>query len=644
MCGIVGIFDISGPGPISRGTLHRMSKALHHRGPDGEGFHIEPGIGFGHRRLSIIDIEGGRQPMYNEDGSVVITFNGEIYDYEPLRIDLERRGHKFSTRSDTETIIHAWEEWGAECVEHFSGMFAFAIWDRNRNQLFLARDRLGKKPLYYSLIGQHFVFASELGGIVEYPGAARQLSGNAIKDYFAFGYIPGSRCVYEGVLQLPPGCSMVVEAGGGLPAPRRYWRPRFEQRPIGDAAAVDELRYLLNGAVSRRLVADVPVGAFLSGGVDSSAIVTLMARLRADPISTFTIGLGGEADETIPAGITARRLGTLHTAESYCVDYIEAAREQAAVFNEPFADSSSVPTHRVSHLARRAVTVALSGDGGDELFAGYRRYRWHLIGAAVRSYLPASLRRRLFRSLACLYPHLDHAPRWLRAKQTLTELSLDSALAYYRMVCRVRDEQRQTLMSQVFLEATSGHNPAAQFADLMESAETEEPLAQAMYADMQTWLADDILAKVDRTSMANSLEVRTPFLDHRLVEWAATLPRELLVHRGQGKFVLKRALMGLVDDDVLTRVKRGFSRPLADQFRGSGMVRLRQRLLDPIMLDSGYFDPHGIAQLIDEHDQGVRDNSVSLWFLLVFEGFLARGEKNFPATYSTTGLIAPAAT
>jgi asparagine synthase (glutamine-hydrolysing) len=644
MCGIVGIFDMSGPGPISRGTLYRMNEALHHRGPDGEGFHIEPGIGLGHRRLSIIDIEGGRQPMYNEDGSVVITFNGEIYDYEPLRIDLERRGHKFSTRSDTETIIHAWEEWGAECVEHFSGMFAFAIWDRNRNQLFLARDRLGKKPLYYSLIGRHFVFASELGGIVEYSGSTRRLSGAGIQDYFAFGYVPQSRCIYEGVLQLPPGCLMVVEARCGPPAPRRYWRPRFKQRSIGDTAAVDELRFLLNGAVSRRLVADVPVGAFLSGGVDSSAIVTLMARLRADPISTFTIGLGGEADETIPAEITARRLGTSHTAESYGVDYIDAARVQAAVFKEPFGDSSSVPSYRVSHLARRAVTVALSGDGGDELFAGYRRYRWHLIGAAVRSYLPGPLRRRLFRSLARLYPHLDRAPRWLRAKQTLTELGLESTLAYYRMVCRVKDEQRNSLMSPALLEASSGHDPAAQFADLMESAETEEPLAQAMYADMQTWLADDILPKIDRTSMANSLEVRTPFLDHRLVEWAAALPRELLVRGGQGKFILKRALTGIVGDDVLTRSKRGFSKPLADQFRGRGTERLRQRLLGPIMLDSGYFNPKGITQLIDEHGHSMRDNSSPLWSLLVFEGFLAQREENLPAAHSTVQSLAPAAT
>jgi asparagine synthase (glutamine-hydrolysing) len=637
MCGIAGIFDISGPGPISRGRLKRMSDALHHRGPDGEGFHIEPGIGFGHRRLSIIDIEGGHQPMCNEDGSVVIIFNGEIYDYEPLRIGLQRRGHKFSTRSDTETIIHAWEEWGTECLEHLSGMFAFAIWDRNRRQLFLARDRLGKKPLYYSLIGRHLVFASELDGIAGYSGSVGYLSATGIQDYFAFGYVPRSRCIYEGVFQLPPGCFMVVEAGRAVPVPQRYWRPRFDARPIGEGLAAEQLRELLTGAVARRLVADVPIGAFLSGGVDSSGVVALMASLRADPISTFTIGLGAEADETIPAEITARRLGTAHTAEAYDVDYIEAARGQATLFGEPFADSSSVPTYRVSHLARRTVTVALSGDGGDELFAGYRRYRWHLIGAAVRRYLPSPLRRRLFRSLARLYPHLIHAPQWLRAKQTLTELGLDSALAYYRMICRVRDEQRNELMSPAFISATGEYDSAAQLAELMESAETEDPLAQAMYADMHTWLAGDILVKVDRASMANSLEVRTPFLDHHLVEWAATLPRRLLIDRGQGKLILKRALKGLVGDDVLTRPKRGFSKPLAEQFRGLGSERLRQRLLGSIMLDSGYFNPRGIAQLIDTHDQGVRDNSASLWSLLVFEGFLARAEERLPMTHSNVG-------
>ena len=551
MCGIAGIFDISGPGPISRRTLQRMTDALRHRGPDGEGFHIEPGIGFGHRRLSIIDIEGGRQPMYNEDGSVVITFNGEIYDYEPLRLILQRRGHKFANRSDTETIIHAWEEWGTGCLEHLSGMFAFAIWDRNRGQLFLARDRFGKKPLYYSLIGRHFVFASELDALASHPGFGPRLTTSGINDYFALGYVPQPRSIYEEVFQLPAGCSMVVEAGCPLPAPQRYWHPCFHKRPIDDRAAIDNLRHLLGEAVARRLVADVPVGAFLSGGVDSTAVVALMAALRSDPISTFTIGLGGEADETIPAEITARRLGTVHTGETYDVDYIKAAREQATLFGEPFADSSSVPTYRVSHLARQAVTVALSGDGGDELFGGYRRYRWHLIGTAIRNYLPGPLGRHLFRGLARLYPHLEHAPKWLRAKQTLTELGLDSALAYYRMVCRVRDEQRNLLMSPTFLKASSGHDFAAQFTELMESAETEDPLAQAMYTDMNTWLVSDILVKVDRASMANSLEVRTPFLDHGLAEWAATLPRRLVSRRGQGKFILKRAVKGLVEDDVL---------------------------------------------------------------------------------------------
>ena len=634
MCGIAGIFDVSGPGPISRGTLQRMTDALRHRGPDGEGFHIEPGIGFGHRRLSIIDIEGGHQPIYNEDGSVVITFNGEIYDYEPLRVLLQRRGHTFVTRSDTETIVHAWEEWGTECLAHLSGMFAFAIWDRNRGQLFLARDRLGKKPLYYSQIGRHFVFASELGGLADYPGFGGRLSTAGINDYFAFGYVPQPRSIYEGVLQLPAGCFMVVEAGRGTPVPQRYWHPRFCPRPVEDKPAVERLQHLLSDAVARRLVADVPVGAFLSGGVDSTVVVAHMAALRSDPISTFTIGLGGEADETIPAEITARRLRTAHTAEAHRVDYISAAEEQAALFGEPFADSSSVPTYRVSHLARQAVTVALSGDGGDELFGGYRRYRWHLMGTAIRNYLPGPLGRRLFRGLARLYPHLEHAPQWLRAKQTLTELGLDSALAYYRMVSRIRDEQRLGLMSSTLLETSSGYDPAAQFIELMESAEIEDPLGQAMHTDLNTWLVSDILVKVDRASMANSLEVRSPFLDHNLVEWAAMLPRRLVIRGGQGKFILKRAVEGLVEDDVLSRAKQGFASPLAGQFRGPGAERLRKQLLGPIMLDSGYFNPRGIARLIDEHDQRLRDNSAALWSLLVFAGFLARAEERRPVAES----------
>jgi len=627
MCGIAGVFDTSGSSPINLGTLRRMCAALRHRGPDGEGFHVEPGVGFGHRRLSIIDIKGGGQPMFNEDGSVVIVFNGEIYDHEPLRRTLERLGHRFVTRSDTETIIHAWEEWGTACLEKLLGMFAFVIWDRNRGELFFARDRLGKKPLYYTMIGNHLVFASELSGLAACPGFRSRLSATSVQDYFALGYVLQPDSIYEGVFQLPAGCFMITKRGQGRPTMQRYWRPRFDDTSVGEEAATDTLRYLLRNAVERRLVADVPVGAFLSGGVDSSAIVAVMADLRADPVSTFTIGLGGSADETVPAEATARRLHTIHTSEQYDVDYIDAARDQSVIFGEPFADSSSVPTYRVSQLARQAVTVALSGDGGDEFFAGYRRYRWHLIGENVRTYVHGPLQRKVLRALACLYPHLEHAPRWLRAKQTLTELSLDSALAYYRMVCRVKDEERNQLMSPRFLKSCGGYDPGSRFAKMMEDAGTEEPLTQAIYVDLQTWLPSDILVKVDRASMANSLEVRAPFLDHHLVEWAATLPRRCLMRHGEGKSILKRAVSDLVNEDIIKRAKQGFSKPLARQFRGSGAERLRQRLLGPAMLDSGIFNSDYIGKLTQEHNRGDRDHSPLLWSLLVFEGFLSKGNQ-----------------
>jgi asparagine synthase (glutamine-hydrolysing) len=632
MCGLAGLFS-AGEGMVDAALLQRMTTALAHRGPDGEGFHIEAGTGLGHRRLAVIDIEGGRQPMFNEDGSVAIVFNGQIYNYAELWPELQALGHRFrSDHSDTEVIIHAWESWGPDCLARLSGMFAFAIWDRSRRCLFLARDRLGKKPLYYGLdTTGRFVFASELRALAEVPELPRRIDPAAVNDFFAYGYVPDPGSIFRGILKLPPAHFLLLSrdrlsSGGDLPPPQRYWRAPANGIAIDEATCCRELIDRLGMATRRRLMADVPLGAFLSGGVDSSAVVAMAARARTAALDTFTIGFEGEADETHYAHMVAGRYGTRqHDERAAAIDMIDAARLQGRIFGEPFGDPSAVPTHTVSALARRHATVALSGDGGDEVFAGYRRYRWHQLVEAARRVLPAAARRHVVGGLARLYPKLDRAPRWLRAKYTLTELSLDSAFGYYRTVARVHDEHRRALFSPGLRSQLDGHDPAARIAALMEESGTDDSLRQAQYVDLQTWLAGMMLVKADRASMANALEVRAPFLDADLVAWGLALPAALKLRGREGKAILKRALEPLLPRTLLYRPKQGFTAPLADTFR-RGAPRLRTRLLGPALVDSGLFDPAAIDRLLADHESGRFDHSAALWLLLVFEGFLV-GER-----------------
>lgn len=635
MCGIAGIFHPA-VGSLDRAevdaaALRRMTAALAHRGPDGDGFHTEPGIGLGHRRLAIIDIGGGQQPMYNEDGSVAIVFNGEIYNHLPLRQELQALGHVFRNRCDTEAIIHAWESWGPDCVTRLNGMFAFALWDRNQQCLFLARDRLGKKPIYYATLDNgRFVFASEMQALTTLPQIRRQLDPAAVDDFFAFGFIPDPGTIYRDVRRLPAGHSLLLDRSGHPPVVTRYWRVYPTRHQMDEAEAVQQLVPRLTASVKARLIADVPLGAFLSGGVDSSAVVALAAGLHDGLLSTFTIGFVGEADERRYAELVARRYRTAHLAEgSDAVDYIDAAREQGVLFGEPFADSSSVPTARVCELARRAVTVALSGDGGDEVFAGYRRYWWHRLADGVRTALPGSVRRRVVGDLARFYPKLDRAPRWLRAKYTLTEISLDSALGYYRTLCKLHDESRRALFSHRTISAIDGHDPSRRVAALIDEAGTDDPVAQAQYVDLNCYLPGDILTKVDRASMAHSLEVRAPLLDYEFIEWAAHLPSSLKLHGREGKFVLKRALEPVLPADILYRRKQGFAVSLGREFR-VGAGRIRERLLSGPMMDCGLFDHAALTRLVDDHATGKFDHAAALWPLLVFEGFLAY-ETDLPA-------------
>ena len=624
MCGIAGIFDLLGKDPIDRSLLQRMSDAIAHRGPDGDGFHVEPGVGLAHRRLAIIDLATGAQPIYNEDGSVAIVFNGQIYNYVKLTEELRALGHRFATRSDTEAIVHAWEEWGADCVKRLRGMYAFAIFDRNRNALLLARDRLGKKPIYYTFVrGRYCVFASELKALLVHPLVAKKISRAAVDDYLALGYVPDPATIYEGIFKLPAASTLCLKRGDADRQPREYWRLAPQPRPIGAAEAAEALIEHLREAVKIRLMSEVPLGAFLSGGVDSSAIVAMMARESATPIKTFALGFDDYGIDELPhAQRVADRYGTEHRSERVVPDFLGAYREQAAIFDEPFADSSSVPTYQVSKLARRHVTVALSGDAGDEVFAGYRRYRFQARMEALRHMLPSGLRAGAFGVLGRVYPKLDWAPRWLRAKYTFHELALDGIAGYYRMVSRIHDDLRMSLYGPAMRESVEAHHPLDTIATHMQAWAALDPVARAQLTDIKTYLVGDILTKVDRASMAASLEVRAPILDHVFVEWAASLPSDLKLRGGEGKYIFKRALEPYVPRENLYRSKQGFAGSLAKQFRGAGTERLRAALQGDAMGDAGIFDMRELGRLIDDHASGLADHSQALWTLLMFEGFL----------------------
>jgi asparagine synthase (glutamine-hydrolysing) len=626
MCGLAGIFRQDGKAEVDSALLRSMTAALAHRGPDGDGFHCEPGVGLGHRRLAVIDLAGGQQPMANEDHSVIVVFNGEIYNFAALRRQLQALGHVFrSDHSDTETLLHGWESWGTDCLQHLGGMFAFALWDRNRGQLFLARDRLGEKPLYHATLPNgDFAFGSEMAALAAVPGLARRIAATAVEDFLTWGYIPDPETIYLGIRRLPAAHWLLLERGHA-PVLHRYWRPPARIRPAEEEAAVAELTARLKAATAERLVADVPLGAFLSGGIDSSAVVAAAARLRAAPLDTFTIGFDGAEDETPYAAMVSERYGTVqHNERAAATDMIEAARVQGRLFGEPFGDASSVPTESVCRLARRHATVALSGDGGDEVFAGYRRYRWHLLIEAVRRWLPAPVRGRAIGTLARAWPKLDRAPRWLRAKYTLSELSLDSTLGYLRTMTQVHAAERRGLLAPGLRAELDGYDPTARVVELMEQCGSEDALLAAQSIDLATWLAGRMLVKVDRASMAHGLEVRTPLLEPGLVEWGLALPQRLKLRRGVGKYVLRRALAGDLPHQVLDRPKQGFAASLAGLFRREA-GRVRARLLGETLLDCGLFARHSIEGLLREHESGARDHSQALWLLLVFEGFLAAG-------------------
>jgi len=624
MCGITGIFDTRGKREIDRAVLHRMNESQHHRGPDEGNIHIEPGLGLGHRRLSIIDVSTGQQPLFNEDGSVVVIYNGEIYNYQELIPELVALGHVFRTKSDTEVIVHAWETWGEDCVKRFRGMFAFALWDRNRETLFLARDRLAVKPLHYALLDDGtLLFGSELKSLLAHGGLKRDIDPLAVEEYFALGYVAEPRCIFRQARKLPPAHTLCIRRGQPLPAPREYWDVRFT---VANSLSLDEacaeLTTRLRESVRLRLISEVPLGAFLSGGVDSSAVVATMAQLSSEPVNTCSISFDDPVyDESAFAQRVAERYRTRHSVETVHSDDFGLIDTLARQYDEPYADSSAIPTYRVCQLARKHVTVALSGDGGDESFGGYRRYSLHMMEERLRAALPLSLRRPLFGALGRAYPKADWAPRVLRAKTTFEGMARTSVEAYFHSMSLVRGSTRDRLFSPRLKADLGGYNAQEVFTRHAAKAGTDDPLALIQYIDLKTYLVGDINTKVDRASMAHSLEVREPLMDHPLVEWLATLPSSLKLRGGEGKLLLKKAMEPHVPREVLYRPKMGFAVPLSRWFRGPLKQRMRDAVLGERLAGTGWFERRALMQLVDEHQSGARDHSAALWSLLMFDAF-----------------------
>lgn len=624
MCGIAGAFDTVARRIPSRESLERMNASQFHRGPDEGGIHVEPGLGLAHRRLSIIDVSTGQQPLFNEDSTVAVVFNGEIYNYQELMPELIALGHTFRTKSDTEVIVHAWEAWGADCVKRFRGMFAFALWDRKAETLFLARDRLGVKPLYYALVDDGvLLFASELKALRAFGGLREDLDPYAIEEYFALGYIPEPRTIFLGAAKLPPAHTLTVRRGKPVPAPVEYWDVRFTlDNRISEDEACAELVERLRESVRLRMISEVPLGAFLSGGVDSSAVVATMAGLTEQPV-TCSISFADPAyDESAYAGQVAGRYQTRHFVDRVETDDFDLLDELTKVYDEPYADSSAIPTYRVCQLARKHVTVALSGDGGDESFGGYRRYRLHLGEEKLRAGLPLGIRRPLFGLLGRAYPKADWAPRIFRAKSTFESLARNSVQAYFHEMSLLRDGMRSRLFTGQLKSQLGGYNALEVFVRHARRAGTDDPLALIQYLDLHTYLIGDINTKVDRASMAHSLEVREPLMDHPLVEWLASLPSSMKMRRQEGKYLLKRAMEPYLPRELMYRPKMGFAVPLRQWFRGPLRARVGQSLLGPTLLDTGLFDASCLKRIVEEHQSGRRDWSPAIWAMLMFDGFL----------------------
>lgn len=627
MCGLAGLYYPETPKPVDPARIRAMTDAMAVRGPDGEGVWTAPGVGLGHRRLSIIDLEGSPQPMHDGSGALSVLFNGCIYNYQELRAELGAKGWAFRTAGDTEVLLAAWAAWGPAMLDRLNGMFAFVIHDARTQRLFMARDRLGIKPLHYARLADGaLAFASELKGLIAHPLLRRVPDVRAIEDYLAYGYVPDDACIVAGVSKLPAGHYLLIERGKPVPAPVQWWDVSFADRAKGSAKALgEELVEHMRSAVRARLVSDVPLGAFLSGGVDSSAVVALMAEASKQAVQTCTIGFDEAGhDERSYAAAVADRFRTDHRERVVRSDDFGLIDRLVSAFDEPFADASALATYQVCALAREKVTVALSGDGADEIFAGYRRYRFQAVEERVRGILPDEFRRSVFGRLGAVYPKADWAPRPLRAKTTLLALAEDGAEAYARSVGVTTPATRAILFTDAARRALGGHRAEDRYVRAMRDAPARDAIDRAQYADIKIWLPGDILTKTDRTSMAVSLEAREPLLDHRLVSFAARLPAAMRLRRGEGKWLMKKAMERYLPKEVLYRPKMGFVTPVSAWFRGALAQEAEGLAKSRTLADTGWFDMHAIGSLAEAHGAGRSEHGRTLWQFVMLERSLKR--------------------
>ncbi len=633
MCGIAGIVGREDE-LVEAPTIQRMCRTITHRGPDDEGVYANRNVGLGMRRLSIIDLSGGHQPIHNEDKSIWVVFNGEIYNFATLREGLENQGHKFYTNTDTEVIVHLYEEMGADCVTQFRGMFAIALYDVKRNLLLLARDRLGKKPLFYAQHAGRLFFGSEIKALLAAAPELAEVDPEGVLQFFYFGYIPDPNSAFRDIRKLPPG--HLAEYSDGQIQVRRYWDvPMYGGNdPGSDEACLEEMERRLAEAVRMRLISDVPLGALLSGGVDSSIVVALMARESSGPVKTFSIGFRkADFNEAEYARLVAERFGTDHHELIVDPEINDTLNHLTRMMEEPFGDSSMIPTYCVSQLARQHVTVALSGDGGDELFAGYDRYivNWR---RQRYDFVPGWV-GNVYRNH--LYPLL---PSNVKGRKLAWNITLSSRDRYLDGVSFLPALHRErSLFSDEFVaRAQNWTDPFRQFERYYDDAPATDQLSRLMYLDTKTYLTADILTKVDRMSMATSLEMRCPILDHVFVEWVAGLPVKYKFRDGQRKFLLKKLAERLgIPSQLLRRRKQGFSLPLVHWMRNELKNGLLQILLEPRTLQRGYFKVEAVRGVLDEHFRGRRDHAAVLWMLLVFELW----HRNFLEKKETSSLPCP---
>ena len=618
MCGIAGFTRFHDP-VGDESTLKKMGDSIAHRGPDAEGVYLEENIGLCHRRLSIIDLsEAGNQPMFSSDGNLIMVFNGEIYNFLELRKELEKQGYEFKTETDSEVILALYSFEGESCLKKLNGMFAIAIWDKARQELFMARDRLGKKPLCYYYDQRRLIFASEIKAILQIPSVPREIREDAVWDYFAYQYVPDSKSIFKNIHKLAAGHNLKADRNGV--SIKKYWDVSFQSLSHKNEEDIaGELLELLDASTRQRMISDVPLGAFLSGGVDSSGIVALMAGNSTEPVVTCSIGFDSKKyDEIQYANQVARLCKTNHHELIVKENIVDKIEHIARFFDEPFADQSLVPTFFVSQMARKKVTVALAGDGGDENFAGYEKYRTDQIENKLRNAVPRPVRDALDFCFTSVFNNSDS--RLLnRAGTLISAICRPPAEGFYRTNAFMSDSLWRRLATDDLKMRLNDYHPSALTLDYYHDANVEDHLSRVLYTDIKTYLVGDILVKVDRMSMANSLEVRAPFLDYRVVEYAASIPSRLKICRGNKKHIVKKAFSSLLPEDILYRKKMGFSVPLADWLRGELRSVCESKLLNANSGLANYFNMEEINSIWIEHQQKTRDYSSAIWSLLMFE-------------------------